>query len=201
MQDADAPAEETAAPASVGESSGPPGGALTLRKIKLTNYRGIPELELTVGATTVLIGENNVGKTTVLAALDAALGQRTWRRGPAFGDYDHHRPSPDPELPDGHRLEISATFHEDTPDEWNDDVSAARDSSQEEGGDRGRALGIRRRAVERRDAAHERQPLPEPREDRTGQEERQRTRVEGEHDRRQRGRHGREPEPDRRLIA
>lgn len=125
MQAADAPAEETAAPASLGESSGAPVGALTLRKIRLKNYRGIPELELAVGATTVLIGENNVGKTTILAALDAALGQRTRRRGPAFGDYDHHRPGPDPELPDGHRLEISATFHEDTPDEWNDDVSAA----------------------------------------------------------------------------
>ena len=107
------------------EATTPPGGTLTLRKLALKEYRGIAELELTLGSTTVLIGENNVGKTTVLAALDAALGQRTRRRGLAFDDYDHRRAGPDSELQEGHRLEITVTFHEDKPDQWNDDVSAA----------------------------------------------------------------------------
>jgi putative ATP-dependent endonuclease of OLD family len=125
MEEADEAPDAAATSEPAGESSTPPGGTLTLRKVALKEYRGIAELDLAIGTTTVLIGENNIGKTTVLAALDAALGQRARRRGLAFGDYDHRRAGSDSELPDGHRLEITVTFHEDKSDEWNDDVSAA----------------------------------------------------------------------------
>lgn len=88
-------------------------------------YRGLDRLELELDETVVLIGENNVGKTSVLEALDACLGQRALRRGSRFDDYDHRRPGTERELPDGHELSITLTFHEAEPDEWNDDVSAA----------------------------------------------------------------------------
>lgn len=46
-----------------------------LNKITIKNFRSIDKLELTLSAgLNVLVGENNIGKTTVLDALRAALG-------------------------------------------------------------------------------------------------------------------------------
>lgn len=42
---------------------------MKLRKLKIENFRGIKDLELDLGDTTVLIGENNSGKTAVLEVL------------------------------------------------------------------------------------------------------------------------------------
>src|SRR4051794_9171149 len=96
-----------------------------LRGIKIEEYRGLQSLEIELAETTVLIGENNVGKTSVLAALDACLGQTARRRGISFADYDHRRPGSEGELPDGHTLTITLRFYEDAVDEWSDDVSSA----------------------------------------------------------------------------
>ncbi|MGH2838671.1 MAG: DUF2813 domain-containing protein, partial [Thermoleophilaceae bacterium] len=91
----------------------------------MENYRGLDRLELDLGETTVLIGENNVGKTSVLEALDASLGARATRRGRPFEDYDHRRSGSQRELPDGHELRVTLTFREDTVSEWSPDGAAA----------------------------------------------------------------------------
>ncbi|WP_425129699.1 AAA family ATPase [Burkholderia vietnamiensis] len=46
---------------------------MLLTSLKIEHYRGIKILELALGPTTVLVGENNCGKTTVLHALRACL--------------------------------------------------------------------------------------------------------------------------------
>ena len=46
---------------------------MLLTRLQIENYRGIKSLDLALGETTVLIGENNSGKTTVLHALRACL--------------------------------------------------------------------------------------------------------------------------------
>jgi putative ATP-dependent endonuclease of OLD family len=86
-------------------------------KLKIENFRGIEELELDLDHSTVLIGANNVGKTSVLAALDAALGRQSGR-GARFADYDHRRSGSDRDLPDGHQVTITVTFTESEEEPW-----------------------------------------------------------------------------------
>jgi recombinational DNA repair ATPase RecF len=54
---------------------------MRLHRIQIDNFRGITSLDLTLGDTTVLIGENNTGKTAVLDALRFALREVKLRRG------------------------------------------------------------------------------------------------------------------------
>ena len=64
---------------------------MLLNKLKIENYRGIKELELVLGPTTVLVGENNCGKTTVLHALRACLYTlRSAGRAAPFEEFDLH---------------------------------------------------------------------------------------------------------------
>jgi putative ATP-dependent endonuclease of OLD family len=98
---------------------------MLLRKVDIENYRGVERLELELDETTVLIGENNVGKTSVLEALESCLARADGRRGRAFRDYDHRRPGSDRELPDGHEVRITLTFYEKAPDEWSEEVAQA----------------------------------------------------------------------------
>lgn len=86
-------------------------------KLKIENFRGIAELELKLDPSNVLIGENNAGKTSVLAALDAVLGRQAGR-GPRLHDYDHHRKDADRDLPDKHRVAITATIEETEDKPW-----------------------------------------------------------------------------------
>lgn len=86
-------------------------------RLKIENFRGVDEMTLDLGRSTLLIGANNVGKTTVLGALDAVLGRRTGR-GRRFSDYDHRRDGSDRDLPDGHQVTLTATVEEDPADPW-----------------------------------------------------------------------------------
>ncbi len=64
---------------------------MLLRKIRIQNFRGIHDLTVDFGRTTVLIGENNSGKTTLLDALRLSLSRNVTRKGgAAFDDYDYH---------------------------------------------------------------------------------------------------------------
>jgi putative ATP-dependent endonuclease of OLD family len=49
---------------------------LVLREIRIRNYRAIEDLWLPLGSMTLLVGENNAGKTSVLDAIGIALGRR-----------------------------------------------------------------------------------------------------------------------------
>jgi putative ATP-dependent endonuclease of the OLD family len=92
-------------------------------KLKIENFRGIETLTIDLGPSTVLIGANNVGKTSVLRALDFVLGRQAGRGG-RISDYDHRREGEDRDLPDGHQVTITATFIEKEEGQW--DASAAR---------------------------------------------------------------------------
>ena len=63
---------------------------MQLSKIRIVNFRGLKDLTLELDPITVLIGENNTGKSSVLAALQGCLGRSFTRRGSHFGDYDPH---------------------------------------------------------------------------------------------------------------
>lgn len=93
---------------------------MKLRRLEIENFRGITKLNLGVGDTTVLIGENNTGKTAVLDALKFALRSIKTRRGCSFEEYDFHLPTPSSEPSDAPAISIRLTFKEDTPGDWDD---------------------------------------------------------------------------------
>jgi putative ATP-dependent endonuclease of OLD family len=91
---------------------------MKLRRIQIENFRGIAKLDLALGDTTVLIGENNTGKTAVLDALRFALREVKQRRGCAFDAYDFHLPTPTSEPSSAPAISIRLTFQENVVGEW-----------------------------------------------------------------------------------
>ena len=61
---------------------------MQITAIKIKNFRGLREVEMPLSQTTVMIGENNSGKTSVLECISLALGRRWGQRGTGFSEYD-----------------------------------------------------------------------------------------------------------------
>ena len=97
---------------------------MQLRRLEIENFRGITKLDLEIGDTTVLIGENNTGKTAILDALKFALRNIKSRRGCAFNEYDFHLPSANAEPSDAPGISIRLTFKEDKPEQWSNSQTA-----------------------------------------------------------------------------
>lgn len=91
---------------------------MQLRRLEIENFRGIKKLDLEIGETTILIGENNTGKTAILDALKFALRNIKSKRGCAFDEYDFHLPSANAEPSDAPEISIRLTFKEDRPRSW-----------------------------------------------------------------------------------
>lgn len=105
---------------------------MLLTKLRIKYYRGIKSLELDLGSTTILIGENNCGKTTVLHALRACLQTlRSSGRASPFDEFDLHFDSRAADPTTAPPIAITLTFAESTPGEWSDEVE------QKLGGDGG----------------------------------------------------------------
>lgn len=98
---------------------------MQLRRLEIENFRGIKNLDLALGATTVLIGENNTGKTAVFDAMRFALRVVRTQRGCAFNEYDFHLPTSTAEPSNAPAISIKLTFKEDEPGQW-DDLQVAR---------------------------------------------------------------------------
>lgn len=96
---------------------------MLLTRLKIENFRGIKSLDLTLGETTVLIGENNSGKTTVLHALRACLQYlRANGRASVFEDFDFHFDGASSDPTTAPPIVITLTFEESKPDEWSEEV-------------------------------------------------------------------------------
>lgn len=96
---------------------------MLLTSLKIEHYRGIKSLELALGPTTVLVGENNCGKTTVLHALRACLYTlRSAGRASPFEEFDLHFDSRAADPTTAPPIVITLTFEEATAGEWSDEV-------------------------------------------------------------------------------
>ena len=98
---------------------------MKLREIIVKNFRNLVDVAVPVEDTTVLIGENNSGKTACLDALRVALTRNLTGRGTVFDEYDYHmsKPGDSPQTSDG--IVIELWFREDAPDEWPDPLVQA----------------------------------------------------------------------------
>jgi putative ATP-dependent endonuclease of the OLD family len=96
-----------------------------LRQVTIENFRGIEKVTVDLDETTVLIGENNCGKTSFIDALRLSLDKVLARRGNPFDDYDHRLLSKDSQPGDAGKMAVTLIFSEPKPDTWNDDVVQA----------------------------------------------------------------------------
>lgn len=105
---------------------------MLLTHLKIEHYRGIKSLDLALGKTTVLVGENNCGKTSVLHALRACLQiLRSSSHISPFDELDLHFDSRAADPTTAPPIVITLTFEEFEPGEWSDQVE------QKLGGDGG----------------------------------------------------------------
>lgn len=93
---------------------------MALQRLRVSNFRGLRELELDFDPTTVLIGENNVGKSSLLLALERCLGAE--RETIGFQPEDFRRGAEDARPPP---IEIELHFREEAPGSWDQPVCAA----------------------------------------------------------------------------
>ena len=95
---------------------------MRITAVKIRNFRGIKSLDLELGPVTVLIGENNSGKTSVLDALKLCLRELGPRRRMVFDALDFHLGDSTTEPSFADPIGIEVTFA-DSPDEpWDNDL-------------------------------------------------------------------------------
>lgn len=100
-----------------------------IRRLEITNFRGLKCLSLDLDETTIIFGSNNTGKSTILTAVHAVLTRALGRRSGIFSDYDYHLEAgvqPTEAQPIG----IKLTFSESVADEWPDLTNAGVNLAQ-----------------------------------------------------------------------
>jgi putative ATP-dependent endonuclease of the OLD family len=61
---------------------------MRILRIEISNFRGITHGDIRLGARTLFVGENNVGKSTLLDAIDLVLGPERGTRADAIDEHD-----------------------------------------------------------------------------------------------------------------
>jgi len=99
---------------------------MRLNKIKIENFRGIATLEVDLDRDiTVLIGENNSGKTTVLEALRFGLDTVKSNKTCDFSKYDFHRNDECENLLSSKPVVLTFSFLESKEYPWPDYITQA----------------------------------------------------------------------------
>lgn len=93
---------------------------MKITTIHIENFRGIRRLDLDLDEMTVLVGENNSGKTAVLDALRLCLRDLGPRRRVVFDALDFHLADAEAEPASAEPIRIEITFSEQSKGEWND---------------------------------------------------------------------------------
>ena len=88
--------------------------------LHIENFRGVRRLDLDLDEMTVLVGENNSGKTAVLDALRLCLRDLGPRRRVVFDALDFHLADAAAEPASAEPIRIEVTFSEQSKGEWND---------------------------------------------------------------------------------
>ena len=96
---------------------------MKLREINIENFRGLRSLHLDLDGLTVLIGENNTGKSTVLEAVRLVLtrGFSNYRGG-QFSEYDFHLKNANATPQSAQPIQIKLHFAEEQENEWPDTI-------------------------------------------------------------------------------
>lgn len=95
-----------------------------LTKVEIVNFRGIKELSLQLDSTTILIGENNTGKSSILRALQSCLSSSVPKQD-QFSEYDYHLTSDSDYPPDSAFIEITLHLDEQRDFKWPESITTA----------------------------------------------------------------------------
>lgn len=98
---------------------------MILKTFEIENFRGIAKLTLELDRTTVLIGENNAGKTSILEALHTCMNRGLSRRATAFSEYDFYLATEDSEPIDAPPIVLTLAFEEVKAGDWPDELIQA----------------------------------------------------------------------------
>lgn len=96
---------------------------MLLSKLQIENFRGIASLEIDLDQTTVLIGENNAGKSTVLDALNTCLSRGLSRRATPFTEYDFHLANEKAQPSQAPPIRLTLCFQEAKEQEWPKEIA------------------------------------------------------------------------------
>jgi putative ATP-dependent endonuclease of OLD family len=64
---------------------------MNISRVIIKNFRGVQTASIILSKHSVLIGDNNVGKTTVLEAIDLVLGPDRLNRKPPIDEHDFYQ--------------------------------------------------------------------------------------------------------------
>ena len=97
---------------------------MNIVSVRIQNFRGIKRLDLNLGQVTILIGENNTGKTSVLDALKLAL-YHLGSRSAIFNEMDFHLPSENATPLSAEPISIEIIFSDQHDEPWNQELLAS----------------------------------------------------------------------------
>jgi putative ATP-dependent endonuclease of the OLD family len=89
-----------------------------LTSVRIENFRGLRDVQVDLDSETVLIGENNSGKTAFLEALRICLQSLRSKRSQVFDTYDFHLPDAAADPSSADRIRLTLTFAESKAGEW-----------------------------------------------------------------------------------
>ena len=89
---------------------------MLLKNVKIKNFRSLKDIDVDLGESVILIGENNAGKTSFLDALRIVLSRSNGRY--VFDEYDYYMDDELTEPKDSEGIEIILTFQEREVGEW-----------------------------------------------------------------------------------
>ncbi|MBN2435891.1 MAG: DUF2813 domain-containing protein [Spirochaetes bacterium] len=92
---------------------------MKISKLHIKNYRGFIEETILLDDVTVFVGENNSGKSTILDALQLAIGSQNHKK---LSRYDFHLENPQSVTGDAGNVEIQVDLSEQSEDEWPDEI-------------------------------------------------------------------------------
>lgn len=95
---------------------------MKLRHVKIKNFRCLVDVDIPLDDTTILIGENNAGKTAFLEALRIVFSRGLFGGKSIFDEFDFHMNSQTSTPENSPGIEIELTFREDPTAKWSLDI-------------------------------------------------------------------------------
>ena len=95
---------------------------MNLREVRIKNFRNLVDVSIPIDDTTVLVGENNSGKTAFLDAVRIALTRSSSGRVSPFDEYDYYMTNVGDTPRTSEGIIIELWFREDKSDEWPDSL-------------------------------------------------------------------------------
>jgi len=97
------------------------GKVMFLKEATIKNFRSLKNVHILFDETTILIGENNAGKSTILDAIRIGLNKAIGRT--SFDDYDFYMDALIKSPKDSEGIKITLLFEERTSGEWDGYIS------------------------------------------------------------------------------